>query len=154
MPSNIFPGAVDTWGDGIDSDCWHGDSPACGVLESGSDFPRQASTQPGCATGSDLQLSVSICGGGYGSAGSLWGFVGNSGPEAFAGAVAISWRDNQDGSGSLAVSSSPIGAGGASSLFEVPFKSNTELRITIEAEDCEANNNSFVYSNPFSPCAR
>jgi hypothetical protein len=47
--AQIHPGAVDTWGDGIDSDCLNGDAPACTVLWAGGRFEVQPPEAVTCA---------------------------------------------------------------------------------------------------------
>lgn len=147
----VSPGALDVWGDGVDSDCYNGDLPACGVLEKGSTPARVLETE-GCSTGPDLYLSsVAACGWPCLEHGSLFGFVGNSGGEPAAGPIVLHYRDDRGGSGQLELSPDGLAPGAATPLFEVPFSLIGQIDIWLELTDCDPDNQRFGLDLPRDP---
>jgi len=148
MDPAVYPGATDTWGDGMNSDCYNEDYPICSVIEAGSEFPVELPPATGCE-GVDLYFSgPAVCADRCRNHGALYGFVVNAGTEASAESITLSWRD-QDGNADSTELSGSLGTGEATPLFEVPFDLVTEMTLTIDAEgDCDSSNNEYVFSNP------
>lgn len=144
----VRPDAIDTWGDGVNTDCSNDDYPSCSVLEAGAEFPVEFASETTCP-GTDLQFSgPAVCGDSCRNHGALFGFVVNAGAQATAGPVTLEWSDSLGNSDSLELVGS-LAAGEATPLFEVPFNLVTEVTLhVLDDDDCNHQNDTYAFSNP------
>jgi len=146
--ASVHPGAVDSWNDGVDTDCSGQDFPACDAMDPQSVL-RVLPATVSCANGADLYLSsIAACGSRCLSAGALWGYVGNAGNGAASGPIRLGFRDSGGNAGSIEVMQGNLAPGSASQLFKVPFALITELELWIESDDCAPANDRYLFSNP------
>jgi hypothetical protein len=54
--SDVFPGAIETWGDGVDADCVNGDMPDCQFLKAGGTLTGVAPELNNSCGGADLHF--------------------------------------------------------------------------------------------------
>lgn len=148
--SAVHPGALETWGDGVDSDCSSDDGPSCTPLETGAEtYVRAVPTSTRCNTGPDLFLSSAVhCGGRCPASGGFYLFVGNAGTIAAPGPIGVIWSDDTGAGGSIEVSPGALGPGETTEPFRVPTVQSTHSQISVDFQDCDADNGKFVDDNP------
>ena len=148
--SAVHPGALETWADGVDSDCSSDDGPSCGLLTMPAEtYVRAVPSTTRCATGPDLFLSPSVhCGSSCPSSGAFYVFVGNAGTTDAPGPIGVIWSDDTGAGGSIEVSAGALAPGDTTAPFLVPTNRSTHTEIAIDFEDCDADNGKLVEDNP------
>jgi hypothetical protein len=147
----IHPGALETWGDGVDSDCSYDDGPNCNVLTSGAEAYVRSSAHPtNCAAGQpDTFLSSVVhCGSRCPAVGALYFFVGNAGTVDAPGPISVSWSDDTGASGTIEVSAGALAPGETTAPFAVPTNQSTRTEVSVNFQDCDPENGKFVDDNP------
>jgi len=148
--SAVYPEALETWGDGVDSDCSSDDGPRCDLLQMGAEqYVRAVPTSTRCDSGPDLFLSPVVhCGRRCPSSGAFFAFVGNAGTIAAPGPIGVLWSDDTGAGGSIEVSPGALAPGETTAAFALPTNRSTHTEISIDFQDCDAENGRFVDDNP------
>lgn len=145
------PGALEIWGDGVDSDCREGDGPSCDLLSSDGETYLRSSERPSNCMGQEADLFLSPvvhCGERCPSSGAFYFFVGNAGTAEAPGPIVVSWSDDTGAFGSVQVSSGALAPGGTTAPFAVPTERSTHTEVAIDFADCDLENGRFVADMP------
>lgn len=148
----MFPAAVDTWNDGIDSDCGNGDAPACNVLMSGAAFPR-AALDIGTCEGADLHLlDLAQCEPSCSPVRNYYFLVANTGAEDSPTGRSVSWVDDRGNAGSMEL---PVLAPGeASDALSIPVQGAGILSVELDFDDCTPSDTKLTKTREYHQCLR
>jgi hypothetical protein len=148
----VSPAAIDTWNDGVDSDCGNGDAPACPALEAGTAFPR-VDLELGACEGADLHLlDLALCGTACARVGTYHFMVTNTGAESSPAGLSVSWIDNQGARGSLTLPA--LAPGKASDAFAVPVTGEGFVSVELDFDDCSPADTQLTKEREYSRCLR
>ncbi len=152
--ASVFPGAPDTWGDGIDSDCTNGDAPSCAVLDSGVQIATDADADTRCGSTPNLRLDQTvICPGAARGDFRLYVLISNTGSVASSEGVILSWTGETGTSGEVAIESiSPHATTQPIRILYATDARRETLTLSLSSVDCLMDDN--LLRIPIGVCPR
>ncbi len=141
--ASVFPGAPDTWGDGIDSDCDGRDAPSCAVLDSGAHIATHADTDNRCDAAPNLRLAQTVmCPGAARGDFRVYILVSNTGGVASSEATVLSWTTDSGASGEVTIESiSPHSTSQPVRILYTTDVLHETLTLSLSSLDCLRDDN-------------
>ncbi|HEX2733972.1 MAG TPA: hypothetical protein VHM70_20330 [Polyangiaceae bacterium] len=140
--ADVHPGAIDHWGDGLDTNCDSTDTPACSALASGDEIDVVAVPNSACADAVDLYVETPVDCSGCDQHGPQYVVVGNRGGVAFTGSVQLTWTGVGGTSGQVELPAS-LAPGEMTNVIEIT-QGATDYSLSTENDapfhDCDDTN--------------